>query len=161
MRLYLDDDIASAPLLLVLRQAGHDTQAPADVGLAGRHDAEHLAHCMRERRSCLTRNYRDFEFLHLLVLQGGAITPASSWSAETMTRGATCRPTTSCAPCATWKRPASPSLTSTSSSTPGSEHTAAQDVSSAPTSRHSACASSARGASAMTRTIGSVLLGRT
>ena len=63
MRLYLDDDISAALLLQVLRQAGHDTQAPADVGLAGRHDAEHLAHCIRERRACLTRNYHDFESL--------------------------------------------------------------------------------------------------
>jgi predicted nuclease of predicted toxin-antitoxin system len=69
MNLYLDDDAASALLARLLRNARHDVQVPADVGLAGRSDAVHLAHAIREGRVCLSRNYRDFEELHLLVLQ--------------------------------------------------------------------------------------------
>jgi hypothetical protein len=36
MRLYLDEDIASGALAQLLRNAGHDVQAPGDVGLLGR-----------------------------------------------------------------------------------------------------------------------------
>jgi hypothetical protein len=61
MNLYLDDDAASALLARLLRNAGHDVQVPADVGLAGRSDAVHHAHGIREVRLCLSRNYRDFE----------------------------------------------------------------------------------------------------
>ena len=35
MRIYLDDNTASALLVRLLQKAGHDVQAPADVGLAG------------------------------------------------------------------------------------------------------------------------------
>jgi hypothetical protein len=69
VRLYLDDDIVAALLVRLLRNAGHDVQTPADAGLAGRSDPVHLAHAARTDRVCLSRNYRDFEELHLLVLQ--------------------------------------------------------------------------------------------
>jgi hypothetical protein len=69
MRLDLDDDSASYLLLQVLRKAGHDVQAPADIGLSGKPDAVHLRHAIWDGRVCLTRNYRDFENLHLLVMQ--------------------------------------------------------------------------------------------
>ena len=69
MRLYLDDDSASHVLANLLRKAGHDVQLPADVGLAGKADAIHERHAIKEDRVCLTRNYDDFEDLHLLVLQ--------------------------------------------------------------------------------------------
>src|SRR5262249_1972064 len=68
MRLYLDEDTASALLPSLLRNAGHDVQVPADVGLSSRHDAAQLLHSIREDRVFLSRNYRDFENLHLLVL---------------------------------------------------------------------------------------------
>jgi predicted nuclease of predicted toxin-antitoxin system len=68
MRLYLDDDVASALLTALLRAAGHDVQVPADVALAGHTDPEHLAHAVRDARVLLSRNYRDFEHLHMLVL---------------------------------------------------------------------------------------------
>jgi hypothetical protein len=64
----LDDDIVSQALAQLLRQAGHDVQLPADVGLAGKADPVHLAHAIRQDRVCLTRNYRDFENLHDLIL---------------------------------------------------------------------------------------------
>ncbi len=69
MRLYLDDDVASHILTRFLRAAGHDVRVPQDVGLSGRSDTVHLTHSVRESRVCLTRNYEDFESLHLLILQ--------------------------------------------------------------------------------------------
>src|SRR5262245_3691242 len=68
MRLYLDDDIASALLVQLLHKAGHDVQVPSDVGMAGEADPLHLAQAIKEDRVLLTRNYGDFEDLHLLVL---------------------------------------------------------------------------------------------
>lgn len=69
MRIYLDDDLASPLLARLLRRPGHDVQLPADVGFTGKSDAVHLTHAMRDRRICLSRNYQDFEHLHLLVLE--------------------------------------------------------------------------------------------
>ena len=57
MRLYLDDDSAEALLVALLRQAGHDVQVPADVGMLGQPDAVHLAHDVRENRVLLSRNH--------------------------------------------------------------------------------------------------------
>jgi predicted nuclease of predicted toxin-antitoxin system len=67
MKLYLDDDLASPLLARLLRSAGHDVQLPGDVGLAGKADAVHFAHAVRQGRACLTRNYGDFQNLHDLV----------------------------------------------------------------------------------------------
>lgn len=69
MRLYLDDDCLNRVLIRMLRQAGHDVLLPADVGLSGALDASHLRRGIREQRSTLTRNYRDFEALHALILE--------------------------------------------------------------------------------------------
>ena len=68
MRLYIDDDSVDPGLIRLLRRDGHDVQIPADVGLAGISDQAHLAHAIRDRRAILTRNYRDFEDLHDLVV---------------------------------------------------------------------------------------------
>jgi predicted nuclease of predicted toxin-antitoxin system len=68
MRSYLDDDSAGGLLAQLLQQAGHDVQRPRDVGKAGEDDSVHLAHAIREDRVLLSRNYRDFENLHDLVL---------------------------------------------------------------------------------------------
>jgi hypothetical protein len=67
MRIYLDEDSAGTLLTRLLQNAGHDVQRPADVGLVGAHDAVQLTHAIRERRICLSHNYGDFEYLHLLV----------------------------------------------------------------------------------------------
>jgi predicted nuclease of predicted toxin-antitoxin system len=69
MKLYLDDDTAAALLVKLLTQAGHDVEVPADVGMAGKEDPLHLAYTIRTSRVILTRNYQDFEHLHLLVMQ--------------------------------------------------------------------------------------------
>lgn len=69
MRLYLDDDTSSVLLARLLRRAGHDVQAPQEVGLAGEDDAVHLTHAVREGRVLLTGNHGDFRNLHNLVLE--------------------------------------------------------------------------------------------
>jgi predicted nuclease of predicted toxin-antitoxin system len=69
MRLYLDDDIAGPVLARLLRNAGHDVLLPADVGLAGGKDPAHLIRAMQEDRVMLSRNYKDFQLLHLLIEQ--------------------------------------------------------------------------------------------
>ena len=69
MRLYIDDDSVDSGLIRLLRRDGHDVQIPADVGLAGSSDQVHLAHAIRDRRAILTKNYRDFEALHDLVVR--------------------------------------------------------------------------------------------
>ena len=69
MMLYLDDDSAEALLVTLLRQAGHDVQIPADVGLVGEYDSVHLTHAIREDRALLSRNHDDFENLHDLIMQ--------------------------------------------------------------------------------------------
>jgi hypothetical protein len=68
VRLYLDDDSAAALLVALLRQAGHDVQVPADVGMDGKEDPVHLTHAVREDRVFLSHNYRDFQNLHNLIL---------------------------------------------------------------------------------------------
>jgi len=69
MRLYLDDDSASALLTRLLRQEGHDVQCPTDVGLSGQDDAVHLTQAAREVRVVLTGNHGDFRNLHNLIVQ--------------------------------------------------------------------------------------------
>ena len=71
MKLYLDDDICASLLVAQLRKAGHDVMIPADIGMSGRHDAEHLLRCVQERRVFLTKNYKDFVPIHKLVLGCG------------------------------------------------------------------------------------------
>jgi predicted nuclease of predicted toxin-antitoxin system len=68
VKLYLDDDICATLLVALLRKAGHDVVVPADLGMAGSHDAEHLLPCIREERVFLTKNYVDFIPIHHLVV---------------------------------------------------------------------------------------------
>ena len=68
MRLYVDDDSVDAGLIRLLRRDGHDVQVPVDVGLGGSSDQVHLAHAIRDLRAILTRNHRDFDGLHDLVV---------------------------------------------------------------------------------------------
>jgi predicted nuclease of predicted toxin-antitoxin system len=75
MKIYLDEDIASALLAQLLRRAGHDLQTPADVNLGGEHDPVVLRHAVREGRVLLSRNHADFEELHLLILEAGGRHP--------------------------------------------------------------------------------------
>ena len=67
MMLYLDDDSIASVLVTALRRAGHDVRTPAEVGLAGANDPVHFRQAICEGRSLLSRNYDDFEELHLLI----------------------------------------------------------------------------------------------
>ena len=69
MRIYLDEDLTSALLAKLLQNAGHEVATPVGAGLLGRTDAVQLAYAIQENRVCLTRNYEDFEELHLLLRQ--------------------------------------------------------------------------------------------
>src|SRR5262245_29584857 len=75
MRFYLDDDSAALVLIQLLRKAGHDVQVPADVGTSGKEDPVHLTYSIREGRVFLSKNYKDFELLHLLVRQAQGYHP--------------------------------------------------------------------------------------
>jgi len=69
MNLYLDDDSVDTLLVRLLRQAGHDVQIPADVGMSGEEDSVHLAYAIGADRVLLSDNHRDFRNLHNLVMQ--------------------------------------------------------------------------------------------
>jgi hypothetical protein len=72
MRVYLDDDSANPVLAQLLRNSGHDVELPHDAGLSGKPDSVHLTHTISATRVLLTKNYRDFEYLHnLLVVAHG------------------------------------------------------------------------------------------
>ncbi len=75
MRLYLDDDTASAKLARLLREADHDLEVPRDVGLAGSVDALHLTYAIRQDRLLLSGNHDDFKVLHDLLMQAGGRHP--------------------------------------------------------------------------------------
>jgi predicted nuclease of predicted toxin-antitoxin system len=75
MNLYLDDDLAGPQLARLLRNDGHDVRLPADLRNAGAKDPIHLRHAIREGRVLLTRNYDDFELLHLLIQEANGHHP--------------------------------------------------------------------------------------
>ena len=69
MKLYLDEDLASGLLAKLLQKAGQDVATAVGAGLLGRADAVQLAYAIQQNRVCLSRNYDDFEELHLLLRQ--------------------------------------------------------------------------------------------
>jgi predicted nuclease of predicted toxin-antitoxin system len=69
MRIYLDEDLASGLLTKLLQNAGHVVSSPAATGTVGKTDAVQLTCAVHEQRACLSRNYKDFEELHLLVAE--------------------------------------------------------------------------------------------
>jgi hypothetical protein len=64
LALYLDDCAFSHPLRTLLLAAGHQVTVPADAGLTGRPDEEHLTFAARRGLIVLTRNPQDFLDLH-------------------------------------------------------------------------------------------------
>jgi predicted nuclease of predicted toxin-antitoxin system len=68
MNLYLDDDTAATLVARLLRKAGHDVQLPVDAGMVGKDDAIHLTYAIQQARVCMTKNHRDFENLHELLM---------------------------------------------------------------------------------------------
>ena len=75
MRIYVDEDLARGLLIRLLRNAGHDVEGPADVGMLGRSDPAQFTHAIQQRRVCLTANYDDLEELHLLLREGNGHQP--------------------------------------------------------------------------------------
>lgn len=75
MKLYLDDNLASASLASHLRKAGHTVVLPADVGTSGYSDAQHLAQAATTTNVSLTGDHEDFLHLHLLVHATGGRHP--------------------------------------------------------------------------------------
>jgi hypothetical protein len=71
VKLYLDDDTCAALLVALFRKAGHDVVIPADIGMSGSHDAEHLLRSLRDGRVFMSYNYRDFKPIHELVVGSG------------------------------------------------------------------------------------------
>ena len=67
MRIHLDEDLSSGLLARLLQNAGHDVTTAVSEGMLGRADAVQLAFAIRQKRACLSRNYVDFEELHLLL----------------------------------------------------------------------------------------------
>lgn len=67
MKLYLDDDSAKAALVVRLKGVGHQVAVPTDVGLSGAADTRQMLHAVLQDHLILTRNYDDFEDLHLLI----------------------------------------------------------------------------------------------
>lgn len=67
MKLYIDEDSVHGLLIGLLQRAGHDVEAPSDVGLVGRSDAVNLRYSISSRRSLLTANHDDFRELHDLI----------------------------------------------------------------------------------------------
>ena len=67
--LYLDDDSVHSVLVRLLQNAGHDLRIPANLGLTGREDPVHFRFAIRENRVLLTSNYKDFHWLHELILE--------------------------------------------------------------------------------------------
>jgi hypothetical protein len=75
MRIYLDDDVASALLARLFNRAGHDVRLPSEIRLSGEDDSVHLTHAIRENRTILSGNHDDFEKLHYLVVESGGHHP--------------------------------------------------------------------------------------
>ncbi len=75
MNLYLDDDSAKASLVALLRKAGHRVVIPADANLTGVADPRHLIYAVQQDLVLLTKNYNDFEDLHLVVHVTGGTHP--------------------------------------------------------------------------------------
>lgn len=64
LSLYLDDCSNSDLLADLLRQAGHHVTRPADSGLQGADDDEHLAYAAANGFAVITKNPSDFQNLH-------------------------------------------------------------------------------------------------
>jgi hypothetical protein len=75
MRIYLDDDVASALLARLFHRAGHDIRLPSEIQMSGEDDSVHLTQAVREHRTILSGNHDDFEKLHYLVVESGGHHP--------------------------------------------------------------------------------------
>ena len=70
IRLLLDEDVRVL-LAEVLRQRGYDAQHVLELNRGGKSDPEQLAHAIRERRTILTHNIRDYLLLDRTIRARG------------------------------------------------------------------------------------------
>ncbi len=75
MKIYLDDDSIEALPVRLLRADGHDVVTSSQAGNQGLPDPTHFLYAIRDGRALLTRNHRDFERLHDLVIGAGGHHP--------------------------------------------------------------------------------------
>jgi predicted nuclease of predicted toxin-antitoxin system len=65
LRLSLDECIYSKRLVVVLQEASHYVETPADSGLLGHDDPEHFQYARAQDLILITTNPKDFKDLHL------------------------------------------------------------------------------------------------
>jgi predicted nuclease of predicted toxin-antitoxin system len=75
VKLYLDDNINDGVLASLLQKAGHSVVRPADVGLTGAPDAQHMTEAVNQVLVLLTKDTGDFTNLHNLILACGGSHP--------------------------------------------------------------------------------------
>lgn len=75
MRILIDENMSNRRLGARLQSAGHDAVLADDVGLLSVSDARVLAWAVRQDRSVMTRDHKDFIDLHDLVLACGGHHP--------------------------------------------------------------------------------------
>jgi hypothetical protein len=71
MRLYVDEDSEEELLLQLLRRAGHDLEAPSEIGMVGKSDVVQLRYAIKASRVLLSANHDDFRELDDLIRQAG------------------------------------------------------------------------------------------
>ena len=68
LKLFIDEDSLSKPLVKLLRKAGHDVFTVNEVGLSGKSDLIVLNYARETGRIIVTHNCKDFENLHKQTL---------------------------------------------------------------------------------------------
>lgn len=71
MNVYLDDNFVEQTLAGRLRKTGRQVVRPADAGLSGAADAQHLEYAIRHQLVVLTQDRDDFRDLHQLLETAG------------------------------------------------------------------------------------------
>jgi hypothetical protein len=75
MNLYLDDDTGDRKLVALLRKAKHNVVLPVEVKMAGESDPRHLVFALHQELVLVSRNRRDFQDLHDLIIASGGSHP--------------------------------------------------------------------------------------
>ncbi len=75
MRLLIDENLASPRLAARLTTSGHDPVLVGEVGLRAVTDARVLSHAITGNLPVLTRDSKDFEDLHDLIIAAGGHHP--------------------------------------------------------------------------------------
>ncbi len=68
LKLFIDEDSLSKPLVKLLRKAGYDVVTVNEVGLSGASDVFVLNYAIEDGRILITHNCKDFENLHEQII---------------------------------------------------------------------------------------------